>query len=451
MKLSLLVFFIMPFLTFGQIQLGDAFIDYRNSNTLDDEGNTIAVTRDISEFYDAIEVFDYINDEWALRQDNIGFTGRHFQLSADGNVIILSRPSFNISEVAVYFWDGTSWNSRGDIFSFDPEAPIQVGSRILINDDGNRIFIENGFEDILVYDWNGNSWDLTDTVIGIGGNNNIAINSDGSRLAYTIFTATNSTISDYMIRVLQLQNGVFEPLGNDITNPLLQLNGVFNVLDFSTVGNRLVVASPAAADFNTSAGAFAVYEFSNSTWSLIGDIVTGQNAFENFGSDVAMNASGNRVAVGIISSNVFGQGSGETKLFEFNSNEWQEIASVSGRFAGSQSGSDVDINGNGDIISIGENSVLPQVRVFEINELSVNEFNKINIHIYPNPTHDFVHINVKTSGNLNIVDINGKQIINNITLSEGTNKIAIKDLTPGLYFLKLLIDSKPYISKLMVN
>ena len=451
MKKRLLFLLLLPSLVFAQTQLGDSFIDYRNANVLDDEGDTIAVKRDNANFFDSIEVFDYINDQWVQRQDNIGFEAIIFQLSGDGNVLILSRPSFNVSEVAVYVWDGVSWNMRGSLFLFDPEGPQSAAARILVNFDGTRVFIEDGLDNIVVYDWDGSSWNLVDSIANIDVNNNIATNSEGSRLAHTIVNPTSGTISDYSIRVLEFQNNTFQQIGNDIQSPLLQLNGVGNILEFNLDGNRLAIASSTSAEFNTFAGAFVVYEFSNASWNVIGNIVTGEEAFVQLGSDIAMNNAGDRVAVGIVASDAFGLDSGETKLYELNTDTWQEIASVSGQFAGSQSGSDVDINGIGNIISIGASGTLPQVRVFEIETLSIDDFNTLNAEIYPNPSRDFLYVKYEKEAKLNIMDFNGRIIKKNMLLSPGVNKVSIETLKSGPYFIEISDGEKAYLKKFFVN
>jgi hypothetical protein len=451
MKSKLIVLLFISQSICAQTLLGTAFLDYRANNSLDNEGNTIALQRDNENFFDSIEVFDYINNQWVQRQDNIGFEASIFQLSGDGTHIILGRPSFSNAEVAVYFWDGVSWTLKGNMFTNPNTTGGLSGYKVLISDDGNRIFIRNELNDISVYDWNDSSWDLADTLIDIGGNADIAINGMGNRLAYTINNPTTGSLADYDIRILEFQNNNFQQLGNDISNPLIELGGAGPALDFNQNGSHLLISSSSSIEFNTNAGAFVVYEFVSDIWSQKGNIITGQEAFIFFGSDSAINDAGDRVVVGIVSSNAFGLSSGETKIYDLASNTWQEIASIPGALAGNQNGSDVDINANGNIISTGGNGTLPQVRVFEIEFLNVDDFNQLDTEIYPNPTSDFLFIKLESEAKLNILDLNGRLIKKNRLLIAGVNKISIETLESGLYFIEIFDGEKAYLKKVFVN
>ena len=70
-----------------------------------------------------------------------------------------------------------------------------------------------------------------------------------------------------------------------------------------------------------------------------------------------------------------------------------------------------------------------------IHFLSTHNFkDDININVYPNPTTHFINVESNKSCNLNIYDINGKQVLNRTI--DTSEQIDLTALLPGTYFLK---------------
>ncbi len=83
------------------------------------------------------------------------------------------------------------------------------------------------------------------------------------------------------------------------------------------------------------------------------------------------------------------------------------------------------------------NQYVSEIYKFDLNSLlSINEYNNLNIRVYPNPTTDYLNIKISgsTSFNVNIYDLNGK-----LLKSEKNNtSIKIQELTNGLYVLEIV-------------
>src|SRR5690554_5234837 len=68
--------------------------------------------------------------------------------------------------------------------------------------------------------------------------------------------------------------------------------------------------------------------------------------------------------------------------------------------------------------------------------VSVADFNKLKINVYPNPANDMVNIETDEQlSNYRIYDVNGRQIQSN--LFAGSNQINLQNITTGTYFIKV--------------
>jgi endonuclease I len=69
--------------------------------------------------------------------------------------------------------------------------------------------------------------------------------------------------------------------------------------------------------------------------------------------------------------------------------------------------------------------------------LSIDDFNKISITLYPNPSSNYIKISgIKSKTNINIYDVLGKKILSK-TIEESQNNIDVSQLKKGLYFIRI--------------
>ena len=66
--------------------------------------------------------------------------------------------------------------------------------------------------------------------------------------------------------------------------------------------------------------------------------------------------------------------------------------------------------------------------------------------IYPNPTRDFVNIELQEDSLVEIIDINGK-VVKALELFAGVNNVNISDLPNGVYNIK----TKNSVSRLLIT
>lgn len=80
---------------------------------------------------------------------------------------------------------------------------------------------------------------------------------------------------------------------------------------------------------------------------------------------------------------------------------------------------------------------------------SVNEISKSEIKVYPNPVTDYVEISgIKESDLIQIIDLNGKQIIKQI-VDENSEKIDVSKLERGIYFIQVSNNNENYTQKII--
>jgi len=93
------------------------------------------------------------------------------------------------------------------------------------------------------------------------------------------------------------------------------------------------------------------------------------------------------------------------------------------------------------------------VEILELN--SIQNTNNENIKIYPNPTTNFIEIDLSFLKNetseINIFDISGKQIYSNNLKNNTINKINLSNFEKGIYFVKITNQNKKYYNKIIKN
>ena len=81
------------------------------------------------------------------------------------------------------------------------------------------------------------------------------------------------------------------------------------------------------------------------------------------------------------------------------------------------------------------------ISYFNTKPLAKNQFDELNVTIYPNPTKDILNIQSKESlpenTSLVIYDVSGKRVLNFITNHYNLNQINVSNLNSGVYFLQI--------------
>jgi hypothetical protein len=343
---------------------------------------------------------------------SINSTGNRIAISMPGNDNLINGELSNIGAVKVYEYRGGEWLQIGNTILGDLEDE-KSGWNITLNAAGDRIVIasdissltsgatdqerllENGTEELVtergdvrtleykenrrvrVFEYKNDMWVqlgqdlyeniLLDDILGY----NISIDNSGNRIALGAIQALGE--SGY-VKVYNYNNTSqnWEQYGNTIDG---EANGDLfgSSLELNGDGSRIVVGAP----FNgaTDSGSVRVYSYSAGTWTQLGLDLDGSMPGDNFGTSVAINNTGDRIAVGIPYSDFIGDPSnrpnrGLIKVYKFEFNAWTQLGQdIEGELYDGNGGYDIAFDSSGNKLVIGTpNHFGGHAKVYELIE-----------------------------------------------------------------------------------
>ena len=364
------VFYIMSWSQVGNVNalLGDVAGDkFGHKCAINGDGTIVSIgAQNANSTAGEVQVWKYENDTWSQLGSDIqgassGDTASIHALNNDGSRLVIgsSRASSQDGHVRIFNYSSNSW---GTATTITPAAPSgsQFGFHVDINGSGDRIVIAARYANVdggtqrgyvEVYDYDGSSWSrLGDRIEGLTDYdecNSVTINNDGTRIAYGAINGDENGTDSGEVKVYSYNSGsnTWSLLGTAISGDSagdklgssVSLNNSGNILICSTrVGNGSVnyasvyeysggswsklgsninfatnnvstscdingngdIVVIGDKKHNTNTGQVSVYKYSNSSWSLVDSVITGENTDDLFGNQVAINANGDYIATG---------------------------------------------------------------------------------------------------------------------------------------------------------
>ncbi|MEL6652897.1 MAG: hypothetical protein AAFQ87_19015 [Bacteroidota bacterium] len=153
------------------------------------------------------------------------------------------------------------------------------------------------------------------------------------------------------VRVYQQNNGAWAQLGGDIEG-----NSIGNQYGFSlalnAAGDRLAIGGIGGQPGN--GGQVAVFSLEAGNWVALGDTMLAESAGDQFGYSLDMNDSGDRLVVGARNNDGNGAESGSVRVFALQNNTWTQLGGdLDGDNPNDGLGESVGMNAAGDIIAAG--------------------------------------------------------------------------------------------------
>ena len=456
---------------------GDAVWDQFGSTTaISANGSRVAIgssrNAGAGVFYGQVKIYENDGVSWVQLGDDIKGThnynglGHKVSISADGNRVAISTQNSldtptqlsNFSEVLVYEYNGSSWTQIGQNIRGKSISDL-FGNAISLSDDGVTLAIgadkrstgATGLPYVQVYKYISNSWvqtgqDLEGTMNSAFGNS-VSLSFYGDRLAVGI-TQMN------LVYAYEFNGTIWVRLGQDLIgeNTSDQFGAAVSMSDD---GNKLAVGAHVNGGNGLSSGHVRVFDDGGSTWNQMGDDIDGESVNDISGTAISLSSDGETVAIGAYRNDGNGDSAGHTRIYRFNSVNWQQLYSdIDGESPEDESGFSVSLSANGNRVAIGapnndgngENS--GHVRVYNlIGTLSNNEFESNNeIILYPNPASDIITIdnflNYGSLINIQIIDSNGR-IIKKIKKNE--SQIDISTVSNGFYIVKMFFDKQTIV------
>lgn len=349
---------------------------------------------------------------------SINAAGTRIAISMPGNDNLINGELSNIGAVKVYEYqegqndEAGKWIQIGNTILGDVQDEYN-GWNITLNAAGDRIVIasdisestsnttdlerllENGTEELLtengelrtieykenrrvrVFEYQNDMWVqlgqdlydnlLLDSILGY----NVSIDASGNRIAFGAVQSLEKAgyVKVYNYNATTLK---WEQYGNTINGEAVgDLFG--SALELSDDGSKLVVGAP--GNGTTDAGSVRVYSYSGGSWVQLGLDLDGSNTGDNFGTSVTINATGDRIAVGIPYSDFIGEPSnrpnrGLIRAYKYEYGVWSQLGQdIEGELYDGNGGYDISFNANGDKLIIGTpNHFGGHAKVYELIE-----------------------------------------------------------------------------------
>lgn len=312
--------------------------------------------------------------------------GTDVSLSSDGNVMAVGSPnaSNGVGYTRVYQWDGSQWSTKGDELTGVVTDDF-FGCSVSISSDGNVIAIGAYGNDspgdsagqVMIFEWAVNVWnrkgvsiDGEDTDDRAG--TSVSLNADGTIVAIGAPRYNVDTDKAGYVRVYQWTNGQWQKRRGSIEGPSdNSANGESLALD--DTGDVLVIGAPW---HNSSNGNVRVFVWTDQ-WTQRGTDINGDNG-DNYGKSVSISADGNTIAIGAGWNDTAASNAGMVQILDWKNNTWEQRGgSIYGKAASDYAGNAIAMDGTGNLVAIGApkadggGSSSGQVRVFGYGDILI--------------------------------------------------------------------------------
>jgi len=255
--------------------------------------------------------------------------------------------------VAVYQWDDVTskWAQLGNNI-LEPGFSVSIdgsGDRIVVGSiyNGPDSSLTNGI--IRVYEWSGAEWNIAQQINGMENDElfglSVSMSSSGD-----VFVAATVYLSDGSgyTKIYKCISGSWIPYGNPIYGgPTTDYAGQSVAINAS--GNRIAVGVPDTSDTNgEAAGSARMYELQTNQWIQMGETIHGAGAYNTLGHSISMSASGECIVVGAPQG-----GYAQTHEWDSVHSKWNQLGGNITGDEGHLTGWSVAINAMGDRVVVG--------------------------------------------------------------------------------------------------
>ena len=348
--------------------------------TLNNSGTRLAVGEfETNGGEGSVRVFDYNGATWTQVGDTLRGSavnrqfGFNVVLSDDGNTLAVGIQRSDsigpdVGAAAIYSWDGSNWAEINMVFGSLQDSLF--GRYMDLSNDGQYLVIGSPHNDlngsnsgaVYSYAFNGAFYEtLNDTLFGspsdeFGGS--VAINSDGSRLAVGSPKWSDGVLDSIgKVEFYDRSVDVWNATGVSVSSGRASSEFGSDIA-LNAQGDRLVVGSYLDDLGGVNTGATMVYEeVGGGTWSQIGSDLRGEDFGDGAGIAVGMDNAGERIVVGAPFNPGGGNFSGHMRMYELLGNNWVQVTpDLDGDAPNDFFGFGVAISGNGNFVTSGSGS-----------------------------------------------------------------------------------------------
>ncbi len=280
---------------------------------LNGTGNILTITgyNGSDEF---VATYRYDNGQWTrtgqiIQNDlSVFFMNNPLALNYDGTVLAVgmkeSSRHFDSSSVNMYKWINNQWQEIQHLnVVYDDNRENYL--RIDLDSSGNRLIIHN--KDIYTFNYANGNWNasnqliISDTTVSGTIMPDAHMSKDGTRLGiiYKKKVRRNGQTKYYpMYKIFRMENGQWVPEGNEIAGEeLSERTPYYCRIDLNAPGDKIIISNPYNYGHGLNSGMAKMYRQVNGRWTEWGGTVSGHSANENFGRQVKMDYSGNKIFI----------------------------------------------------------------------------------------------------------------------------------------------------------
>lgn len=182
----------------------------------------------------------------------------------------------------------------------------------------------------------------------------VALSSDGMRMAIGAYLNDENGqpgTNPGHVRVYEWTGGVWVQLGSDIDGEDWHDGSGYSIA-MSSDGGRVAIGAP---DNGAGVGHVRVYEWIGNAWAQVGLDIDGEAGGDQSGHNIALSASGGRLAVGAYRND--GNGSqtdaGHVRIYDWVGAAWSLVGEIEGEAPGDLAGYSVALSSDGSRLAIG--------------------------------------------------------------------------------------------------
>lgn len=396
----------------------------------------------------SLKLLNYSDDYSAKCRVSLSADGNILAISSpnqgtlsNGIVMIYQYKAPNWELLGNYFVGGPN-NLFGSSISLSANGNI-----LAVVASGTSLF--NNYGTVQVYQLNGTWWDRLGQIIEGYSNSDelysfeqavVSLSDDGTIMALgTPFSADNGDLSGE-VRIYKYTGGSWIQLGESIfSDEGFNFGGSVSI---SGDGNTIATGRIS----NIEMGYVRIFEFNNAQWVQKGAKLYADEVNDFFGASVTISDDGTVLAVGAPQSNVDSSyQKGQAKIFKFVDNDWSQVGNdIKGSNSNDLFGYDLALNSTGDFLAIASPyynnppyNDSGNVNVYDLSDiLSTNTMETTSFSLYPNPTQKF--LNVGLEDDFELIEVVIYNSIGQLIKREKTGLIDVSELAAGIYYINII-------------